>query len=516
MKLYYFTFCITLLIFLWLCNAACNTKNEILLQFDEINSLLLCDKDSLAAEIFKTIPQPEDSSEALAYYNFINAKINCRKQNMLAPEVLDFSIEFYKKNNDSSKLAYSYNYKSIFLLYYSQDKYEAMKYNDNAEKITEKLHDNILKYNVFGQAWSLATYYYDTDKCIEYALKALKVAEEMQDKKRIAYPSLILSICYLEKDIIEQAEIYMNKCLNFINYFDENAKSSVYNTFGEIMERKNDYTIAEQYFLKSVSINGFHSAYRNLAKLFLKQGRINDAEKYYERALVPAAYDSNAQLMLLYAEALKNSGDLKKALKIYENIVAEKDSLISGRKDVESPDIQEKKKEPEKKKTNDSFLDFFIYSILLILSLLVVIFVRKLKILQQLLQKRDEKIEIQETKITDYNTELKDINVLLKNKKEDFEKIYCVGKKLHQDINEGKSIAQWTPEEERIFVNYFKIIDYDFVTELDKKYDSLTNHSKVFLILEKIIDKQSLRIQILGIAASSYRSAKSRIDSQKK
>lgn len=66
-----------------------------------------------------------------------------------------------------------------------------------------------------------------------------------------------------------------------------------------------------------------------------------------------------------------------------------------------------------------------------------------------------------------------------------------------------------------MFVNYYKLLDYSFIKELDDQYDNLSDHYKVILIVEKMIEDKTQRLEILGLAASSYRSAKSRIEALK-
>ena len=60
------------------CNTGCNKKSEFFKHLATVDSLFSAEQDSLAAIKFNEISQPKDSTEDLAYYNFIHARLSCR------------------------------------------------------------------------------------------------------------------------------------------------------------------------------------------------------------------------------------------------------------------------------------------------------------------------------------------------------------------------------------------------------------------------------------------------------
>ena len=150
-------------------NTSCNKNKEELEQFERIDNLLSSNKDNMAVELFNQIVAPQDSSENLAFYNYILTRIKCRKNEILEPEKLDFSIKWLTEKKDYHRLAYAYIYKSKLFLDYSLDKYNALIYNDKAEKLLQNINDDVLKYNVYSHRSYIAMFYYDTDACKKYS-----------------------------------------------------------------------------------------------------------------------------------------------------------------------------------------------------------------------------------------------------------------------------------------------------------------------------------------------------------
>ena len=147
----------------------CNKKSEVFLSLETADSLLSEDCDSLAAMFFYQIEPPEDTIAELPFYNYMLSRISCRNYDYQDPELLDLPIAFFKQNGDNKRLAYSYCYKSIFLLNYSSDMSSAMIYNKMAEDLAKNTDDDILKYNIYSTGYSIAADCFDTQECLNGA-----------------------------------------------------------------------------------------------------------------------------------------------------------------------------------------------------------------------------------------------------------------------------------------------------------------------------------------------------------
>ena len=86
-------------------------------------------------------------------------------------------------------------------------------------------------------------------------------------------------------------------------------------------------SVDEQYYLESVGIIENADAFKGLTKIYLSRGNLAKAKECYAKALRPDAYESNIDIMSVYAGYLERSGDLASASSVYRRVSVEKDSL---------------------------------------------------------------------------------------------------------------------------------------------------------------------------------------------
>ena len=90
------------------------------------------------------------------------------------------------------------------------------------------------------------------------------------------------------------------------------------------------------------------------------------------------------------------------------------------------------------------------------------------------------------------------------------------GEKLYNKVLNNEPIASWTTDDMVNFIEYYRTLKPEFVESLDQNYKKLTPRYKIILILEdmgKSVEEIKL---IMSFEATSYFSAKSRINSAKK
>ena len=90
------------------------------------------------------------------------------------------------------------------------------------------------------------------------------------------------------------------------------------------------------------------------------------------------------------------------------------------------------------------------------------------------------------------------------------------GEKLYNQALNNKPIASWTTDDMVNFIEYYRTLKPEFVESLDQNYKKLSPRYKIILVLEdmgKSVEEIKL---IMSFEATSYFSAKSRINSAKK
>ena len=499
------------------CSTFCNTQSEIMTQLLTVEKLFSENNDSVAIELLTKIPSPKDSTQELALYNYLCAKQKIRHHQELSSNYLDFAISHFKNTNDSLRLAYSYNYKSSFLLC-ENDKTEARRYNIAAEEIGSKLNDNILKYNIYSSGYYIAAYFYDTNECLTYADKAYQVGLKLGDSRRMAHPAIYLTMCYDEKNMPDSVKKYMALCLNFINDYSNPQKSTVYNILGDVLAKSNN-EMAEHYYKEAIAIDNNRDAYNGLTRLYLNLNKMQQADSCYRKALRPKAHESNIKLMEIYAHKLEQINDLTRANNIRKEMYITLDSLFHAK----TSGLEQRIANHEKNLTQNQILQQamedkllkYRYLLIVTILLLVIVCVKLYIILSKGKQSIATKNIVQDVIEQSEDESIEEIcNSDFKQNEQDIEMCIAIYEQIVNNIN----ISQIVKKDKLLFINYYETIDEPFFHDLTSTYyyDRLSVNAIIVLILQHLgKDKQTI-LDILSLSDQAYRSLKSRIEKTRK
>ena len=312
----------------------------------------------------------------------------------------------------------------------------------------------------------------------------------MQNPRRIAHESLFLSMCCLEQGNLLEAEKYIDKCLNFIDIFNDINKSMVYNTLGDIIKSK-DSDLALKYYNKSNSFFFNPDACNRIALLYLERNRLSEADSLFNKSLRPKAYESNTRLMKVYADKLFLTGNISKTLDIYRQMSAEKDSLYKVKEKNSDMLIEKAYKQLDQKDIEIISQEHIIkVNMIIIISLLILIFIIGAFYIQLKKQKQVEFIQCQQ-KVSKWERMLK-------------------------QIENNQSISQWDKTDRKFFVEYYKKSNSEFTETICNNYESLPVNAEIFLILQNMGKNKQDIIDIMGFSDQAYRSLKSRIEKTRK
>lgn len=90
------------------------------------------------------------------------------------------------------------------------------------------------------------------------------------------------------------------------------------------------------------------------------------------------------------------------------------------------------------------------------------------------------------------------------------------GHSLFEAICANKSIVKWGKADVAKLIEYYKVVNLPFVTQLDTDYEGLTNGNKLFLILQDMGKSDEEMTRILGTSYGALRTTRSRIKSKLK
>ena len=199
-----------------------------------------------------------------------------------------------------------------------------------------------------------------------------------------------------------------------------------------------------------------------------------------------------------------------------------KDTAVSMPKIIEAPG-----------KSSYNFWPWVISLILLLAVVcLVVYYRRRISELKDKLASAEYEVNIRNRQLLENEDKLKAAEARLELFEKDKQKIideevtdlkktamadlYKDGETLYNHLVGGGSATQWTNDQIRSFIEYYRMINYPFVHSLETDYEGLTPNHILFEILIEM-GKSDAEIQkIMGISQTTIRSNRFRIKSKKR
>jgi signal transduction histidine kinase len=175
------------------------------------------------------------------------------------------------------------------------------EYVDSLVLIAEKTKPDSNSVKAFTQ---LQDYFFDRglyDSSLQYAIKALHLVEEADDKKSLGLARFRLGMNYTNLNNYDSAKHYLDKALEAAyKTKDTLLEVRCYNAFAYVYNYQSDYSSSIDYLMKAVhSIDGSHSAelksmlpqtYSSISYNFLGGKQFAKAIEYGEKALLITGY----------------------------------------------------------------------------------------------------------------------------------------------------------------------------------------------------------------------------------
>jgi len=170
---------------------------------------------------------------------------------------------------------------------------ERIAFAEQAIDLAEKFHDNKSKavaYNHLGVAYNNMG---DSQKSIEYFLKALGIMEQINDKNGIASSYINLGQANFYLDNFDKALEYFQKALKVREEIgDKMDVSQSLILIGNVKGKTAKYNEALDYYFKALAIkkeiddkNGISQIYNNLGNIYLETGHPEKALEYWIKSL---------------------------------------------------------------------------------------------------------------------------------------------------------------------------------------------------------------------------------------
>lgn len=481
--------------------------------------------DSAYIKLGSVLPSQLRSEADSSYYFLLHAQASYRMYKPADPmKWLDFAIRYYLKiGHDAEKLASAYYYKGM-LLYENGDVRNGVLNLKNAEFIAAKSTDTELRHKIFE---SLSVVNDDAGEfrmAISYAKKSLAESEKSGNVNWLAHAYNNLAVLSSKIGRSDRASYYLKMCTSVLRHVPSKDKKIVLNNVGAYLMHTNA-TLAKRYFCQILQTSPIDEAYGNLATIYMNEGNYVKADSLLRIALRSADMQIRCEAMWTLFHLQQKRGDTSGALLTAEKLVAQKDSMLKMRNNCNVQAIQldfDNTKSRQKYERNIAIGGGLIL-LLLMLAVIIVLYYKYKE------AKTKAAISIDQMRIRNYELQIADLQRNGINKEKEIKllnrrKEALLGKHrdmlnhgylLYSDVLANKTTVLWRKRDFESVIEYYRLLDADFVDLIDNGYDGLSAKYKFEMILEHI-NKSNTEIEhIMGVANGSLRSIRSRIKKKK-
>ena len=529
---------------------ACNGI-QVTEKLNQIDSLVVKEKYDSADSILKSLANVFMTADDQAHYYLLTTQLGYLTNHPLSSDsLLDLAIIYYNKVENKQKLANCYFYKS-YSSEINNDYPQAIRYIKDAERLGKSTDDLRLQFKIAESLAFLNGLSGNNLLQLQYAKKALSLAQRVNNKNWIAYSYNRISFSMANLGQYDSALYYVEKTIPYIEYVYDNDKAGFLTNIGQLYKKKNPKK-AKVLFEKALLYNELPGTLEHLADVYYAEGDTDKAYNLWKKALTKddnIGYEKDNLIHSIIGYNIRQ-GNIEEVGKNINEIIAIKDSIISTLKNDTIKDLQLRfdhevaMHEADKKLINAQRL--LMGGAVIMGVLLFIIYYRK---------KKEESLEREhQMQLYAYTTEMNNLETkkenalaqiweLRKSKEEYSQKIselqeeanssgaaidklnkeirdllnerapkLKLGRLLYDHIEDGETISSWGFKETTAFNTYYAATHYRSYSQIMKveRTTKLSAHNLFYLILKDMGKSDEEVRRIMGISPEGLRSLRSR------
>jgi uncharacterized protein YoxC len=540
----------TILLMLTACDGT-----KVSVKLDQIDSLIAKEQIDSACFLLNSLKEVDMTAEDQAHYALLATQLGDITNHPLPSDsLLDLAFSYYNKEGNSQKLADA--------LYYKSRRYEmnknypqAILYGKEAERLAMNIDDSRLQFKIAESMAYLNGFCENYLLQLQYAQKALALAQKVDNKNWMAYSYSNICFAYANLGQNDSVFYYIEKTKPYINNVEDSDKAEFLTYMGILFKDKNPNK-AKDYFEKALEYNELPITLEHLADIYYAEGNKEKAYLLWKKALSISGgigYDKDNLIHSILSYDLER-GKLDEASKNLDCVIAIKDSIINVLRNDTIKDLQLRfDHEVAMHKADKKLIStqrLLMGSAIILVLMAFYLFYRKKKEearqrehqdqlyaytteIDQLTANRDKALahisELESNKdenlqkISQLEAEAKDAETAIKKLNQNIQKLLneeapklMEGKLLYDQIMEGETALNWTNKEEESFNKYYAATHYQSFNRLRKvkRVTKLSAHNLFYLILKDMgkSDEEVRRIMVLS--QEGLRSIRSRTKPQ--
>lgn len=536
----------------------------------EIDSLVSKGKYDKAHQAVLKIEQDfSNDTELQAYFYLLLTQTSLLTGNdLVSDSLINIAIMYYEKCSNNEKLSNAYYYKAEYLLQH-KDLTQAIVLCKKAYDLAHKINNDEIQYKATKLISYINCISGNYDLQLEYAKKALDYAIKTKKERWIAYTYNELNVAYQYQSNFDSAIVYAERSIPYVNNIDSVDLPYVLNSIGYAYITKAPKK-AKEFFKKSISLKPLSRTLENLAYIYKKEGDEDQAYELWKNALL---CDDDVPVDKVIYHILQynlSHGNLEGASERLHHLVVIKDSLRTALTDRSIQQIQQKYDEKVVSDRHEKeILKWSIAILLLVIIVISLIGYMKYKkyrlkliingylneirrisecnnnaekqigelrsrvseyveqisklnqadntsklessFLKETIEKYTEQINKLQIEHKEAEQQIADLNQKIKDLMNQESPRLAKGKLLYDQIMQNGTTVNWSNDDYKCFIDYYKTINFASYSRVVKKYSPKTAHNTFFLLLYEIGKEDKDIRQIMGITQEAIRSTRFRI-----
>lgn len=529
----------------WLCLACSCTESKVSERLHYIEAELDRSSyvhNSLRNELDSIMTFAHLSDREMALGQVLQLRSQMMNHDNLDGSLADQALEYYERHHDPRMLAWCHLARGVYLAYQLEKFDESIQELKKAEELSMPINDHVLKYyivNILGQTNHRIQNY---EHALKYALRVMEYCKALNDTSKmisglnnLATAYALASLANGDKSLMDSATLNIRRCIPLMHCMDNNLPGTpfIYGTISGSYLDENKMDSALFFAQKSMQVRPTYYGYLLLASIAEKQGDIVRADSLYQRSLLikdkyasVATSEGKVQPLRFYYNFKLRQGQYQDACELANLIVTTKDSVNRARQVQVVNELQTKYDQEVKRRALDKKLYRYgvITAVLLVLIMAMIALWRyrslkakaeRLRLQGQLSEYRRQVLEL-ETNGEGNSRTIELLNAKIEELQQGLHDTLFHGRQKYEEIMAGGNTVKWDKQDFEDFINYYRLIDLPYITEMEAKYENLSPRNLFYLVLERM-EKSNEEIQnILCIGASSLRTLRSRLRKQLK
>ena len=280
---------------------------------------------------------------------------------------------------------------------------------------------------------------------------------------------------------------------------------------------------AKKYLIEALSQEESSVTMQHLADIYYHEGNEYEAYCLLKKALTVNDGVPKDNILHNILDHDMEHGQTDHVCETVNEIIHIKDSMLNSLRNDTIKDLQLRFDHEvamrQQEQVTGNWQKGVLAAVILVILLAAYIIVRrvleKIKMQEVQMQINDHVSHIRELEASkeDVSEEIERLNKEVEKLTDEESPVLKQGRMLYDQIIEGTPIKDWTINEKRLFINFYKAINYRSFNRLKKtkRREPLTDHSLFYLILMEMYDQdESKVIEILSISKNGMRTLKSR------